>query len=118
MLLGNRVFRSVRVALVVKIDVELTKLLALPVRGRDETEALGVNDGDDGHLHAGVGEINTADAAIVFCGDAQVILVGELLGVAGWLQRGHLEGVLLGDLLDLALLLLFGGNLVLDLGEV
>ena len=109
---------SVRVGVVVEIDIELAKLLTVPVRGWDESEALGVDDGDDGHLHAGVGKINAADAAIVFGGNAQVVLVRELLGVASWLQRGHLEGVLLGDFLGLALLLLFSGNLVLDLGEV
>ena len=117
--LENRVLTSsVGVARVSKVDIELTKLLAIPVGGRDISKALGVDDGDDGHLHAGIGKINTADAAFVFGGNAQVVLVRELLGVASWLQRGHLEGILLGDFLGLALLLLFGGNLVLDLGEI
>ena len=98
--LENRVLNSsVGVARVSKVDIELTKLLAIPVGGRDISKALGVDDGDDGHLHAGIGKINTADAAFVFGGNTQVVLVRELLGVASWLQRGHLEGILLGDLL-------------------
>ena len=106
---------SIGVRVVREIDGELAKHLSLPIHGWNVAEALRVDDRHDSHLHASVGQVHAANATIVLSRHAQVILVRELLGVASWLQRSHLEGILLGNLLHLSLLFLLSGNLILDL---
>ena len=101
-----------------KVHVEGAELVRSPSLGWDIAEESGVERRDDGHLHAGIGKVYTADAAIVLEGHAQEVLVGELLGVAGGLKRGHHELILLGDLLLLALLGLHLSDFVLDVVEV
>ena len=101
-----------------KVDVERAELVCSPSLGRNIAEESRVKGGNDGHLHASIGEVHTADAAFVLSGHAQEVLIGELLGVTGGLKRGHHELILLGDLLLLALLGLHLSDLVLDVVEV
>ena len=83
-----------------------------------EVQALRVDDRHDGHPHLCVRKVNAADASIVREIDLEEILVAELWTMASWLERCHSKLVLLGDLLNFALLLLCVGNLVLDLLEL
>jgi len=86
--------------------------------GRLEAEALGVDQGNNGHGLAAVGEIDTADAAVILDEDAEEVLVGDSLRVAGSLHTSHHERVLFRDHLLHALLFLELSNLVLDLVQL
>ena len=101
-----------------KVHVEGAELVRSPFVGRHVAEEIWVEGRNNGHLHAGIGEVDTANAAFVLSGHAQEVLIAELLGVAGGLERGHHELILLGDLLLLALLGLHLSDLVLDVIEV
>ena len=85
------------------------------VRAGLSADAVGVDHGYDGHGHARIREVNTANHTIVLERHCEEVFVRELVGVAGRLQRGHHELVCVRDFLLLALLLLEVGNLVLDL---
>ena len=101
-----------------EVHVEGAELLRFPLVGWNVAEEIRVEGRNNGHLHAGIGEVDTADAAIVFSGHAQEVLIAELLGVTGGLERGHHVLILLGNLLLLALLGLHLSDLVLDVIEV
>ena len=62
-----------------------------PVGQRLGAEELRIDDGHDGHGHAGVRQVDAADAAIVLQSNRKEVLIGEVFGVAGRLERGHCE---------------------------
>ena len=86
---------SVRARIVGEVHIEGTELLRRPSFGWHVAEESGVVGGNNGHLHTGIGYICKAKAAIVLRVHAQIVLIGELLCVAGGLERGHHELILL-----------------------
>ena len=102
-----------------EVDVEGTKLVGGPTRLRGgEAKAGWVDDGNDGEGSAAIGQVNAADTSIVLNEHAEIVVVAEALSVSGGLDTLQHESVLLGQGLLNTLLLLGGGNLVLDLTQV
>ena len=101
-----------------EIKNELTQLVWLPLCRRLEPEASWVDKRHDSERHATIGQIDTADTAVVLNEHAKEVVVGDALGVSGGLHASHHKLVLRGDLL-LNTLLLFGlSNFVLNLAEI
>lgn len=89
----------------VKIDLEESEVVWLPVVRWLEAEASWVYKRDDSHLHAAIWEVNAADAALVLALNTESVGVLDVLGVASWLNTGHHELIFWGDfLLDTLLL--------------
>jgi hypothetical protein len=101
----------------VKIDLEESKVVWLPVVRRLEAEASWVDERNDSHLHAAIREVNAADTALVLALNAESVGVLDVLGVASWLNTGHHELVFWRDLLLDTFLLSEVLHFVLDLVE-
>ena len=73
----------------VKIDLEESEVVWLPVVRRREAEASWVDERNDGHLHAAIWEVNAADTAFILALNAESVSVLDVLGVASWLNTGQ-----------------------------
>ena len=97
-------------------DSERTELHGGPAaRGRLESEAGRVDDGDDCERSTAIWEIDAANTSFVLDQDAEEVLVGDLLAVASRLNSSHHELILGRERLHHTLLLLLCGNFVFDL---
>ena len=102
-----------------EVDSEVTEGLGHPAGLGDlKAEAGRVDERDDRHRSAAIGQINAADAAIVLDLDTEIVLVGDRLAVSGGLHTSHHELVLWGDILLHTLLLLRLSDIVLDLRQI
>jgi len=75
----------------VKINLEESKVVWLPIVGWLEAEASWVDERDDSHLLAAIWEVNAADASLILALNTESVGVLDVLGVASWLDAGHHE---------------------------
>ena len=75
-----------------KIDSEVAKRVGSPSSCRgQEAEASWIYHRYDGHRHAAIWKVDTADATIKLNKNAKEILVGDVLGVDCGLDTSHQE---------------------------
>ena len=104
---------------VLEVELEHANRLRFPAAcGWLEAEAGRVDNRDDCHGHAAVGQVDAASASVVLNKHAQIVLVVDLLGVAGSLETSHHERILLGDSFHNTVLLLLLGDFIADIVEV
>ena len=101
-----------------EVELEEADRLRFPATcGFLVAEAGWVDSRDNCHGHAAFGQVLAA-SAVVLDTHAQVVLVGDFLGVAGSLETSHHKRILLADRLHHTVLLLLFGDLVADIVKV
>lgn len=84
--------------MMLKIKVKGTERHGHPAScGRLEAEASRVDQGNNGHGHAAVWQVDAADTSLVLDKHTQEVIVCDALGVRGSLNASHHELVLRGD---------------------
>ena len=96
----------------------LTEHNWFPTIRRREAEASWVDHWDNGEWKRAVGDVDAADAAIVFDFSCEEVLVADILAVDGGLDGCHLEHVFWGAFLDCTFLLFLAIDFVLDFAQV
>ncbi len=105
--------------MMLKIKVEGTERHGHPAScGRLEAETCRVDQGDNGHGHAAVWQVDAADTSLVLDKHAQEVIVCDFLTVRGSLNASHHELVFRGDLFHLALLFLLTCDFILDVAKI
>jgi len=102
-----------------KADGERTESIWLPAsRGGHKSEACWVDQRNDSHRCTTVGQVDAANATIVFDEHAQEVLVRDALGVTSRLHTSHHELVLCRNFLLDTLLFLHSDYLVLNISKI